>query len=293
MCYNQFMKNYDFVKDISRITRLYNMTQEDLAKNIGVTRMSISRYLKGDSFPSREVLEKFYSFIYNKELYLNQSKATFYFEDRKDNELLFHGASMDIVGEVDNKHSILPNDFGSGFYAGMSLNQAASWVSEKENGSVYCFYFKHDASLKKLSFELNRDWMYAILYYRGAFKNFEPSKEVLDLVKRIEECDYLIAPIADNQMYQTINQFADNMITDEACVHALSATNLGLQYVFKSMKAINCLVPIDRFYLCEKEKNDYKIKKDELAKQSQSKAELAKIEYRREGKYFDEIFKKS
>ena len=285
------MKNYDVALDLQRILDYFELTQAELAERIGISRMSLSRYLKGATYPDKRALEAIYSFAYEERLYLNAAKADFFHEDKKGNALLFHGATGDIVGEVDNKHSKLPNDFGYGFYAGESLVQSASWVSEAESGSVYCFYFD-GANLKKLEFQSDRRWMYAILYYRGAFRHFAPTKEVKELIEEIEGCDYLIAPIADNQMYQILNRFADNEITDEQCIHALATTNLGLQHVFKSMEACKKLVCLERLFLCKQEKRDYLERKKSLASESASKAELAMIEYRRKGKYFDELFKR-
>lgn len=285
------MKNYDVALDLQRILDYFELTQAELAERIGISRMSLSRYLKGATYPDKRALEAIYSFAYEERLYLNAAKADFFHEDKKGNALLFHGATGDIVGEVDNKHSKLPNDFGYGFYAGESLVQSASWVSEAESGSIYCFYFD-GANLKKLEFQSDRRWMYAILYYRGAFRYFAPTKEVEELIEEIEGCDYLIAPIADNQMYQILNRFADNEITDEQCIHALATTNLGLQHVFKSMEACKKLVCLERLFLCKQEKRDYLERKKSLASESASKAELAMIEYRRKGKYFDELFKR-
>ena len=285
------MKTYDVIRDLKRILSYFEITQGELANQLGISRMSLSRYLKGETFPEGRILEAIYSFAYEKGLRLNSAKADFFAEDRKNSVLLFHGAQGEIVGEVDNKHSRLPNDFGYGFYAGESLIQSASWVSEAESGSVYCFYYD-GSHLKKLQFSTDRRWMYAILYYRGAFQNFVPTDEVRELVDQIEACDYLVAPIADNQMYQILNRFADNEITDEQCIHALATTNLGLQHVFKSMEGCRKLVCLERLFLCKNEKRDYLERKKTLAADSASKAELAIIEYRRKGKYFDELFEK-
>lgn len=285
------MKTYNIQKDIIRIRKFFDLSQERFAKELNISRPSIARYETGTSYPEPLYIEKIYSYSYKNGLNLNKAKESFYQEDKKDNVLLFHGATGDIVGEIDNKHSILPNYFGYGFYAGGNLFQAASWIADKSNGSVYCFYFNNQ-NLKSMEFSVDRRWMYAILYYRGAFKNVEINDNIRKLVDEIESCDYLIAPIADNQMYQILNQFASNQITDEACIHALSVTNLGKQYVFKSMKACKQLEFVDRLYLCEKEKDNYLNDRKRYSDESISKANLAKIEYRRKGQYFDEIFKR-
>ena len=82
-------------------------------------------------------------------------------------------------------------------------------------------------------------------------------------------------------------------ITDVQCLHALSANNLGLQFVFKSERACKDLLFIDRLYICENEKRQYLKKKRELATEGRSKVLLSIEEYRRQGRFFDEIFKKN
>ena len=285
------MKKYEIAKDIKRIRAFFNISQSEFAKSIASSRISIARYESGTTYPNLSTIEAIYSYAYTRKLHLNDAKASLYQDDAKENKLLFHGARNEIKGEVDIYHSIAPNDFGDGFYAGEGLNQAATWVSASYESSIYCFYFKNLSDLKCTSFTVGRKWMYAVLYYRGAFDGKKVPEEVMEVVKEVEESDYLIAPIADNQMYQILNRFSDGQITDEACLHALASTNLGLQYVFKTMKACSRLECIDRLYLCQAEKNDYENIKDSMKSASQSKAELSIVEYRRKGKYFDELFK--
>lgn len=111
-----------------------------------------------------------------------------------------------------------------------------------------------------------------------------------DIIQEIKQCDYLIVPIADNKMYEIINNFIDKKITDEACLHALSMTDLGKQFVLKSQKAINNLVFLDRFYLCNKEKKDYLKVKERNSQESFNKVKMSLLKYRRKGKYIDELF---
>ena len=134
--------------------------------------------------------------------------------------------------------------------------------------------------------------MLAVLFYRGAFNNFKMTKEIKEIIYEVNKADYIIAPIADNQMYQIFNKFIDNEITDVACYHALCASNLGKQYIFKTNKALKSLKLIDRFYMCKKEKDYYFDLKKAEYDVGISKASIALKEYRRKGKYFDEIFKR-
>lgn len=287
------MKSYNFSKDIKTIREIFGMSLDAFAECVNIARSNLIQYEQKQISPHKDALEKIYSYAYDNDLNINKAKEMLY-EDRKENNiLLFHGAKDAIVGDINSSHINGQKDFGPGFYLGESLDSATSWVADRENGSCYCFYFSKDNNLKYLHFEVNRDWMYAILYFRGAFDKYSLTDEVKEIIKKVNECDYLIAPIADNNMYGILNDFAYDNITDEQCLHALSANNLGLQYVFKTQKACNALKMIDRLYLCGKEKEQYLLKRKELAEQGKSKVSFAIHEYRRKGKYFDELFKKN
>ena len=92
-------------------------------------------------------------------------------------------------------------------------------------------------------------------------------------------------------MFDLIDEFVSGMTTDQQCKHALSATNLGFQYVIKSQNALNQLEFLDEMFLCEKERNDYLSKRLEYNKIGLDKVKVARIEYKNKGKYIGEILK--
>ncbi len=286
------MKTFNVKKDIQTIRKLFNLTQSKFAREIGLSRSNIARYEGEETFPHDSALEKIYSYPYKKNFYLNKAKEMLFLDNKKDNLLLFHGAKYEIKGDLDPHHLNGTKDFGAGFYLGDSFDSSASWICEYPTGSIYSFFFKNHKKLKYKEFKVDREWMYAILYFRGMFKDYIPNEEVLNIVNELKDIDYIIAPIADNQMYDTLTAFGLRKITDEQCLHALSANNLGKQYVFKSQKAINNLMLIERMFICEKEKEDYLNTKTTTSNQGRNKAALSIEKYRRKGKYIDEIFKK-
>ena len=85
--------------------------------------------------------------------------------------------------------------------------------------------------------------------------------EVKEIVNKINEADVIVAPIADNRMFDLISEFVDGVITNEQCEHALAASNLGSQYVIKTKKGLDNLKYIKLFYLSNKEKEEYKDKR--------------------------------
>lgn len=237
------------------------------------------------------MLEAIYSYPYENSFNLNKVKSMLFEDEAKSLKLLFHGAKNEIVGTIDSKHLNGKKDFGAGLYLSESFLSASSWICEWTYGSVYSFYLDL-SNLKVIKFDVDRKWMLAILYYRGLLDGYVLSEEVNKIVEEIESADVIVAPIADNQMYDTLNSFALKLISDEQCIHALSANNLGFQYLLKSNNAVSQLKQIDRHYLCKKEKKEYLKTKKSISNDGYNKAQLAISEYRRKGKYIDELFKK-
>lgn len=285
------MKTYDISKDIKRIRMFFELSQSEFANLIGLSRSNILRIENNQIFPHPSTLESVYGYAYDNGLNLNLEKSRFFEEEKGDSIVLYHGAKFEIEGEVDNKHSIKPNDFGDGFYLGETLKQSAEWVCGVPNSSVYCFYLKLNNNLKIKKLTVGREWLYSILYYRDGFSGKNVPIEVQSIVDEIESSDIIISPIADNKMYEIINKFINKEITDEACIHALSLTDLGNQYVLKTMKAIKCLKFIDRLYLNRHEKQDYTRIKIDSVFETENKVKMSLLEYRRKGNYIDELFK--
>ena len=108
-------------------------------------------------------------------------------------------------------------------------------------------------------------------------------------MKESRDCDYIIAPIADNRMFQIINSFIAGELTDEQCKHCLAATNLGMQYIFISEKAASQVKIMERCYISANEREYYKDIRLDESKLGDDKVKLAKRQYRGQGRYIDEI----
>lgn len=61
ICYNHFMKSYSFTSDLKNIRRHLGLSQEETARELGLSRVSISRFETGQEEPGALALEKFYS----------------------------------------------------------------------------------------------------------------------------------------------------------------------------------------------------------------------------------------
>lgn len=284
--------DYLLAQDIENVMEITGLTMDDLGKELGVDRVTISSWINNKHEIYDKNLDRFYEYVFSKKIYLNKIKEQFYREDLvKDNEvLLFHGAKTQIKGELSLDYSKAINDFGKGFYCGKNLEQSAMFVAPYENSSLYMLKFD-PSNLKSKKYSVNREWMLIIAYHRHRLNNYLNSEIVKDIIKVTNGIDYVIAPIADNRMFEIIDSFIDGEITDVQCQHCLSATNLGMQYVFMSEKALSQIKLLERCYLTKQEKEMYILSKQEFNKVNMDKVKLARKQYRNQGEYIEDILK--
>lgn len=281
--------DYKFKQDLKAIREILGFTQLELAEQLGVEQKTISRNELGKNKPTAKLLELVYDYAFEKNIKLNKLKEMLWLDNlESDHKLLFHGAKSFIEGKLNVHTGRANNDFGQGFYAGERYEQAISFISGFEKSSVYFLDFNNQ-NLRCKKYEVNQDWMMTIAYYRGVLEPYESHSVVKKLIEESRNCDYIIAPIADNRMFQIINSFIDGEITDEQCKHCLAATHLGLQYVFISDQAIEQVKLIERCYISNNEKEYYKNIRTQDTKLGDDKVKLAKIQYRGKGRYIDEI----
>ncbi len=133
--------------------------------------------------------------------------------------------------------------------------------------------------------------MLTIAYYRGRLDEYRNTKLVKKLTRALNDIDYIIAPIADNRMFEIIDSFIDGEITDVQCQHCLSATNLGMQYVFVSKRALSGIKLLEKCYLTKLEKDSYLNSRQESFKMNMDKVKLARKQYRNQGEYIEDILK--
>lgn len=281
--------NYNFTEDIKSIREILGISQKELAEQIGVEQITISRNEMGKTDPSKKILESVYAFAFEKNIKINKLKEMFWRDDLGKNEkLLFHGAKSKIDGTIDIRRGRFNNDFGQGFYTGESYEQAISFVSGFTDSSVYYLQFDN-RNLKCKRYKVDQEWMMTIAYYRGTLDEYKNHPAIVKLVEQSRDCDYIIAPIADNRMFQIINSFIDGELTDEQCKHCLAATNLGMQYIFISKKAVSQIKIVERCYIANNEREYYKNLRLEESKLGENKVKLARRQYRGKGQYIDEI----
>ena len=283
--------NINLSEDLQKVKVLLKYTNEELASEIGVNRVTLSRWLKQENVPNSLTLNKIYSYIYNKGIYLNLIDEELYkTQSSNNNMILFHGSKNGIEGKLTIEKSYERKDFGKGFYLGESLKQTVSFVSNYPNSSLYIIELNNINKLKIKYFDVSKEWMILVAYYRGKIDAYLNSNYLKKLIDSIKNIDVIVAPIADNSMYSIINDFIEGSITDEQCIHALSANRLGKQVVILNDKTLdNNVRIIKESFLCEEEKNQYELDKESDRNIGKAKMILAKREYAGVGKYIEEI----
>ena len=281
--------DYNFDKDFKAIRDVLDISQKEFAKVLDTEQKTISNIESKDSYPSKTIVESAFTYAFKKDVKINKLKELLCKDNLSHNEkLLFHGSKGEIKGDIDVNFGRGNNDFGKGFYTGESYEQAVSFISTYDDPSVYFMSFD-DSDLKCKRYSVDREWMMTIAYYRESLEEYENHPLIKKIIAESRDCDYIIAPIADNKMIETINEFIEGNLTDEQCKHCLAATNLGMQYVFLTEKAASRLKIVERCYVCDKEREHYKKLKEDYRKLGNDKVKLAKAQYRGIGKYMDEV----
>jgi len=133
--------------------------------------------------------------------------------------------------------------------------------------------------------------MLAVAYYREQLNQYKDNERIKSIVSKVDAADYVVAPIADNRIFELIDAFIDGEITDKQCLYALSATYLGRQFVFKKNTTLSHLEIVDHLYLCKSEKDSYSIQSSVESNTSLNKAIRARKKFSGEGLYIDELLK--
>lgn len=128
--------------------------------------------------------------------------------------LLYHGSGEGIFGRLSLSYANPRSDFGVGFYLGESLDQVGSWVCDRDKSSIYCFTADF-TKLVTVSFNADIRWVLCICANRGYLGEKIHHPLIKTILDEIGRADVVYAPIADNFMYATIQDFAQGYITDE------------------------------------------------------------------------------
>lgn len=266
------------------------MSQEQFAKALGTTPLSINRWENGKTQPSKMAQTQLFEFCKKNNIDLFDYISQQVKRDSDDERLVvYHGSKKGITGDI-TPSSRESCDFGKGFYLGTDPAQPLTLICDEEKPILYTM--KLDLTgLKVLEVEMSLEWAMLIAYYRGYMNEVKGSDIYKKYEKMADGYDVIVGYIANDRMYRVMKSFFEKEITDVALIHSLSALDLGRQYVCKTQRACDQLEIIDKKELSALELSILRDKSIIRRQEGIDLTEEILIKYRREGKFFDEILR--
>lgn len=279
------MKSSDIIKDIR--SRL-NLSQTELADKLGVSFATVNRWEKGHRTPSQIALGNIKRLCADNKIDYAQFEGNSIITS-DEVVTLYHGSKSGIVGDIapsSREHC----DFGKGFYMGTEMVQPLTLICNYPDAKLYTV--KVDLSgLKILDIEVGIDWALLVAYNRGKIDSVKGTAIYNRIAEMADGCDMLIGFIANDRMFVVLDRFFKGEITDEALIHSLSALKLGKQYVALTDKACKQIKIVEEKALTETDRETLRIESEDNRSKGIALADEICRQYRREGRFFDEILK--
>lgn len=275
---------------IRTIRNKADMSQEQFAKSLGTTVLSINRWENGKTIPNKMAQAQLYEFCKIRKINIFDYLISQFKVDSYDDKLIvYHGSKKGLLGDIAPKSREFC-DFGKGFYLGTDASQPLTLICDEKKPKFYAFKFDL-TGLRVLHVELGIEWAMLIAYYRGYMNEVKGSAIYNKYASMAKGYDVIRGYIANDRMYQVMKRFFEKEITDVALINSLSALDLGEQYVCITEKACKQLEILSEKELTSLELSLIKDKSIARREEGIQKTEEVLVKYRREGKFFDEIIK--
>ena len=275
---------------IKKMRELTDMSQEQFAKELGTSVVSINRWENAKSLPNPMAQQQLYSFCEKHNVDIADIIVDKYrYEHDDDRPILYHGSKQGIVGNIQPK-SREDCDFGCGFYTGTDTIQPLTLVCGEPNPKFYVVDLDL-TGLKTLDMELGLEWAMVVAYHRGYMDIFKGTEMYEKYAHFLDGYDMVIGYIANDRLYTELTRFFNGDITDVALMNCLVALDLGKQYVAKTQKGCDAFMIVAESDIHQMELLALREKSAIRRKESYAIASEIEKKYRREGKYFDEILR--
>ena len=275
---------------IKKMRELTGMSQEQFAKELGTSVVSINRWENAKSLPNPMAQQQLYSFCEKHNVDIADVIVDKYrYEHDDDRLILYHGSKQGIVGNIQPK-SREDCDFGCGFYTGTDTIQPLTLVCGEPNPKFYAVDLDL-TGLKTLDMELGLEWAMVVAYHRGYMDIIKGTEMYEKYAHFLDGYDMVIGYIANDRIYTELTRFFNGDITDVALMNCLVALDLGKQYVAKTQKGCDALMIVAESDIHQMELLALREKSAIRRKESYAIASEIEKKYRREGKYFDEILR--
>lgn len=280
-------------KLIKSIREYLGLSQTEFADKIGVTFATVNRWENGRAIPTKLAQTTLYEYckehdvpVYQMILEKIKADADAVSLDG-DRILLYHGSKSGIVGEIAPKSREMC-DFGKGFYMGTDPGQPLTLICDFEKSKFYVVSVDMK-NLDTIEIKADLDWAMLVAYHRGRMEQIKGTA-LYDKYSRIDAGkDIVIGSIANDRMFYVLDNFFTGVITDMALVNSLSALKLGKQYVATTEKACAAVRVEKEIPLSLLERRFLQDESDANRQRGVSLANDICKNYRRDGKFFDEI----
>ena len=277
------------LKDLIKIIRTKaNMNQEQFASALGTTAVSINRWENGKSIPNQMAQTNLYQFCKTQKIDVADIVTKMLrYEHTDGRNIFYHGSKKGITGDI-APISREECDFGHGFYTGTDTLQPLTLVCAEDKPKFYTVDFDL-SNLKILEVDIGMDWAMMIAYYRKQMERVKGSPIYEKYAHYADGYDVIVGYIANDRMYTELARFFNGTITDVALLKCLSALDLGKQYVAITQKACDQIKILEERDLHLLERLALQDKSVERRAEGIVLADEIVKQYRREGKFFDEI----
>ena len=273
---------------IKTIRASANMSQEQFASALGTTAVSINRWENGKAIPNQMAQTNLYQFCKSRKIDVADIVTKMLrYEHNGDRNIFYHGSKKGIVGDI-APISREECDFGRGFYTGTDTLQPLTLVCAEDKPKFYSVDFDL-SNLKILEVDIGMDWAMLIAYYRKQMERIKGSSIYEKYAHFADGYDVIVGYIANDRMYTELARFFNGTITDVALLKCLSVLDLGKQYVAITQKACDQIKILEERDLHLLERLALQTKSVDRRAEGIVLADEIVKQYRREGKFFDEI----
>ena len=130
-----------------------------------------------------------------------------------------------------------------------------------------------------------------VAYHRGYMDIIKGTDMYEKYAHLFDGYDMIIGYIANDRLYTELTRFFNGDITDTALMNCLVALDLGKQYVAKTQKGCDAFSIVTESDMYQMELTALQEKAAIRRKESYAIASQIEKQYRRVGKYFDEILR--
>ena len=278
---------------LKKIRECANYSQIEMADELGVSFATINRWENGHVIPNKLAQEKIYDFCVKHSIPLydfiiqkvDDLANSIKIEDNR--IILYHSSKSGLEGKIEPK-SRDKCDFGKGFYMGTEIGQSLTLICDFPKSEFYIVSID-TKDLNLVEIPADMEWAMLVAYHRGRMDKIKGTKLYEKYENYLSNKDLAIGSIADDRIFYVIDNFFQELITDQALVGSLSALQLGKQYVLLTQKVCDKVKIEMKVKLSWLERKCLQIVNEENRIKGVNIANEICKNYRREGRFFDEI----